>query len=725
MNQINVLNDATVTSQSDDANGILEQVGNQISNLEVIALIAKNGHVLARYPLQSEDDKFVTRMGSALGNFQEQLHTQPERRSVRRLIMEDDYGYVVTLDVGGNNSLLFLTDANTKLGSILVDIDSTIEPYKKTLSSMGQQRHAVHLSDAQNSLSKQNTPSPTTTHLPSPRTDAFTVIAHWLLVAGVVVSLLTGLRIAADDDSSLINGIAGTLEPILPQGSVIEGHILSSWLLLFVIFAYPIFIWRSKVAERLKVDKFGWQRIKKSWRAGKLWSDEPSWFAINRLLFYVGFVATFLMAVTGLKMYFSSHSSFDHPQIAMVHNLTAAVFLIYIFLHVLAAVKTGVLLKIFRPRLAYISASIIAVLAASSLLSAAYLMDRNTFEELAIIPVSTPPTLDGQANDSAWQNAPAVTIDTARGANFPGGEVSVTAKAVHDGERFYFLFRWPDPQRSQKHLPLVKVEGGWQVMQSEFDVNDEDDFYEDKFSVLLSHSPSIGSGTVHLGKNLIPGPHRPTNRGLHYTVDGSYVDMWHWKSVRTGGMQPGLMDDNHFGPPTRPEPGKRYTAGYDKDPHKGGGYTLNWDKIDNTKSLNETFVAPKFLPIDPALLNGMGEVNLDPDMGDKGVWHLNDEETMPYRPELDHYPIGTVIPGVVISGPFTGDRADVRAEGNWQDGYWTLEIARAFDTQSQFDIPLSRDGNGPDVFLWVAAFNHTQTRHSQHLRPVRLTVEVE
>lgn len=723
MNQINVLNDAIVTSQSDDANGILEQVGKRISNLEVVALIANNGHVLARYPFQSTDHKFVTRMGTALRNFQEQLHTQPERRSVRRLIMEDDYGYVIALDVGGRNSLIFLTDENAKLGSILVDIDSTIEPFKGTLSRIGQQRQTVNLSDAQSSLSKDITPSPTTAQTPVSRTDAFTVIAHWLLVAAVVLSLLTGLRIASDDDSSLINGVANSLTPILPQGSVIEWHVLSGWLLLFIIFAYPIFIWRSKVAERLKVDRFGWQRIKKSWHAGKFWSDEPSWFAINRLLFYLGFLATFLMAATGLKMYFWSHTSFDHAQIAMVHNVTAAVFLVYVFLHVLAAVKAGVLLKIFRPRLAYIGASIIAVIAASGLLSAAYMMDRNTFEDLAIVSVSNPPNLDGQANDSAWQNAPAVTIDTARGANFPGGEVPVTVKAVHDDERFYLLFRWPDPQRSQKHLPLVKVEGGWQVMQSEFDVNDEDDFYEDKFSVVLSHTPSIGSGTAHLGNNLIPGPHRPTNRGLHYTVDGSYVDMWHWKSVRTGGMQPGLMDDNHFGPPTRPEPNKRYTGGYDKDPHEEGGYTLNWEKIDDKKSLNETFVVPKFLPIDPALLNGMGEVNLDPAVGDKGVWYFTDEETTPYRPELDNYPIGTVMPGVVISSPFTGDRGDVRAEGNWQDGFWTLEVARDFDTQSQFDIPISRDGNGPDVFLWVSAFNHTQTRHSQHLRPVRLTVE--
>lgn len=724
MNQTNALKDTTVTSQSDNADAILEQIGNRVSNLELVALVTNTGRVLARYPLQSSDHKFVIWMGKALRNLQAQLHNRPERRSVRRLIMEDDYGYVIGLDLGGHNYLIFFTDENAKLGSVFVDIDSAIEPVKNTLSEIVLQRQTDHVWDEQSNLPKTTTPSLTPPQTPLSRTDAFTVIAHWMLVTAVIVSLLTGLRIASDDANSFIHGVATTLAPILPQGSVIEWHVLSGWLLLFIIVAYPIFIWRSKVAERLKVDRFGWQRIKQSWRAGKFWSDEPSWFAINRLLFHMGFLATFLMAATGFKMYFWSHASFDHGQVAMVHNLTAVVFLVYVVLHVLAAFKTGVLLKIFRPRLVYVSAAVIAVLAASGVLSAVYLIERSTFEELAIVKVSNPPTLDGRADDRAWQNAPAVTIDTTRGANFPGGETTVTAKAVHDGERFYFLFRWPDPQRSQKHLPLVKVEGGWQVMESDFDVNDENNFYEDKFAVLLSHNATIGSGTVHLGKDLIPGPHRPTNRGLHYTVDGSYVDMWHWKSVRTGGMQPGLADDDHFGPPTRSEePGKRYTGGYQQDPHEEGGYTLNWDKIDEKKSLDETFVVPKFLPIAPALLNGMGEVDLDPTAGDKGFWYLTAEESTPYRPELDNYPIGTVIPGVFIKGPFTGDRADVQAEGSWQDGFWTLEMARIFDTQSQFDVPISLDGSGPDVFLWVSAFNHTQTRHTQHLRPVRLTVE--
>jgi hypothetical protein len=42
------------------------------------------------------------------------------------------------------------------------------------------------------------------------------------------------------------------------------------------------------------------------------------------------------------------------------------------------------------------------------------------------------------------------------------------------------------------------------------------------------------------------------------------------------------------------------------------------------------------------------------------------------------------------------------------------------DTGSKFDVPLSR--NAP-TYLWLAVFNHSQTRHSQHLHPVRLLLQ--
>lgn len=255
-------------------------------------------------------------------------------------------------------------------------------------------------------------------------------------------------------------------------------------------------------------------------------------------------------------------------------------------------------------------------------------------------------------------------------------------------------------------------------MQSEYEINDEDEYYEDKFAVLLSRTAALGSGTVHLGQDLVAGPHLPIRRGLHYTQDGSLADMWHWKSVRTGGMTPALVDDNYFGPLMPADKAEvRYTGGYTQDPKESGGYVLNWAKLDPAKPLNETLVLPKFLPLEGPALTGMG---LDPTTDDGGTWYLRRDEVVPYDPVLDDYPLGTVLPGVVIDGAFTGDRGDLLSGAQWRNGYWTLEITRLLDTGSAYDVALVKE---QPTYLWVSAFNHSRTRHSQHLHPLRVVLE--
>jgi hypothetical protein len=94
-------------------------------------------------------------------------------------------------------------------------------------------------------------------------------------------------------------------------------------------------------------------------------------------------------------------------------------------------------------------------------------------------------------------------------------------------------------------------------------------------------------------------------------------------------------------------------------------------------------------------------------------------ESLPFSPELDaRMPVGTVIPGVILDGEFSGDRADVRCAARWASGRWSLEVARRLDTGSTVDVPI--EGG---VFMRVAAFDHSQIRHTRHMRPIRLEVE--
>jgi len=98
---------------------------------------------------------------------------------------------------------------------------------------------------------------------------------------------------------------------------------------------------------------------------------------------------------------------------------------------------------------------------------------------------------------------------------------------------------------------------------------------------------------------------------------------------------------------------------------------------------------------------------------------MTEAESIPYSPEQDRrIPSGTVLPGVILSGGFSGDRADVRRAARWASGHWALEVARRLDTQSPYDVALKSG-----VFMRVAAFDHNQIRHTRHVRPIRLEVE--
>ncbi len=62
-----------------------------------------------------------------------------------------------------------------------------------------------------------------------------------------------------------------------------------------------------------------------------------------------------------------------------------------------------------------------------------------------------------------------------------------------------------------------------------------------------------GDRTFHAGPHPIAdAPATMTGRGLHFTADGGYVDVWQWKA--TSGGPTGWMDDAHFGPPLDPTP---------------------------------------------------------------------------------------------------------------------------------------------------------------------------
>lgn len=536
------------------------------------------------------------------------------------------------------------------------------------------------------------------------RTDALTVVLHWAAVATLGASFLTGLRISADRPSPTW---ARVFESILPQGDVFRGHIWAGYALALVACAYVVFLVAARVRRRVALSR---ERVRAALRGGR----HQRWRVVNLGIYWIGFGLLFVAATTGVVHYLMP-PFVPHETLLNVHRTTAWLLLLYIAVHVGAQIAHGGwvrVLKIVTPRAGHGVGALVALTVALVGGASLYAVERASLPELEVRRVDTPPVLDGQPHDPLWEEADVVRIQTVRGANHDRGAVVIDVKAIHDGTYLYALFRWPDATRSQKHLPLVKTAKGWKVQQTEYGIQDEDNYYEDKFAVMWSlHSTNAGSGTVHLGEKPLKGRRGPPGgRGLHYTDDGKIVDVWHWKSVRTGSPAMRQLDDNYFGPPMADRPAKkRYTGGYAQDPNTGGGYEMNWVKF------SDGIVTPKRLPSDPSLLSRLGAVQLNPNVGDDGEFWMRLSETVPYSAARDRYPPGTVMPSVLLKGAYEGDRGDVHASSSWHEGWWRMEVKRRLVTHSKYDVAFA---SGQTLYMWVAAFDHAQTRHSYHLRPV-------
>src|SRR5215813_5514738 len=110
----------------------------------------------------------------------------------------------------------------------------------------------VHARDEQGVDSSRNQsappprPAPATSPAPDPaprggppRTDIGTILLHWTVAITMVVSLLTGIRIAAD---GLHAPFSKWLSPILPQGEIWTWHFMAGLTLIFCATAYLLYM---------------------------------------------------------------------------------------------------------------------------------------------------------------------------------------------------------------------------------------------------------------------------------------------------------------------------------------------------------------------------------------------------------------------------------------------------------------------------------------------------
>jgi hypothetical protein len=613
------------------------------------------------------------------------------------------------------------------------------------------------------------------------KTDYGTVILHWLLVAATAAAFISGLRIASETpDRTWIN----LLDAILPCTSVWTLHIKSAVALTGIALAYAIYLARSGLTRRVQLDKMRLRGLVGRRRARlAAVSALLTWgfFAAMLILIasggllYFGLFAGFTVttahwlaswaipAFIGLHVLVHARIGGTSQLFRIIRpgplpppppRLDAAELLTML---VEQGGRAGAEAKVplqpaapeghgkheprrrqasrasrERRRNVTLQTNPLLVAAAAAMTATWILLATNwlVVDTLQIHRIASgdAPVLDGDTSDPVWRNVEPLSLVTNQGGNFDGkGESRVQIRAVHDGTWAYFLFTWEDPTRSLKQLPLIKRVDGWHLLHDGYERGDERAFNEDKFAVLFTtlDATLAGDRTFHASPHPIPdAPATMSGRGLHYTTaEGVYADVWQWKA--TSGGPTGWMDDDHFGPPLEPTATQvsnraPYRGGFAHDPGTAN-YSDNFVPPSDPKG-GDGFVRPLRLPKDMvATGNAMGLINLDPDVGesDGARWFMTEAETVPYTPELDRaIPVGTVVPGVIVSGEYSGDRADIRCAARWASGHWALEVARRLDTHSQYDVPLKSG-----VFMRVAAFDHSEIRHTRHVRPIRIEVE--
>ena len=189
---------------------------------------------------------------------------------------------------------------------------------------------------------------------------------------------------------------------------------------------------------------------------------------------------------------------------------------------------------------------------------------------------------------------------------------------------------------------------------------------------------------------------------IYCHVDGDYgwgykggcpdIDVWHWKSARTGSV--GQLDDKYWSEVDL----EAKNVGRLADPCEAVGFKKNL--TDDKEKLH-----PKFLPDAPgAVHQGM----------------IPKEHAVAYSEEAaGQIAPGTLIPGLVCTTT-DGDRGDVSTASTHQDGRWTLFMRRKLDTGSEYDRAFAPGGA---YSFGCAAFDCAAKRHAYSMPAFRLVVE--
>ena len=219
----------------------------------------------------------------------------------------------------------------------------------------------------------------------SPRTDIGTLFLHWLTALAFIVSLFTGIRIAAD---ALFAPVSQWLTPILPQGEIWSWHFFAGLTLFFASTAYVFYMVRSGLSQRNTTKKLRVLLMRAP--------AEMKWAAVNVVLHWFIYGLIVIMFATGVMMYQGYGGWWVY-----VHSVAAFTGLGYILVHMVAHYMFGgwiQLLRVFKPARLVVTKAVcakpllIGLIAGAAAAGAAAAVDWSSRKTLTIARMNSRPT---------------------------------------------------------------------------------------------------------------------------------------------------------------------------------------------------------------------------------------------------------------------------------------------------------------------------------------------
>jgi hypothetical protein len=327
--------------------------------------------------------------------------------------------------------------------------------------------------------------------------------------------------------------------------------------------------------------------------------------------------------------------------------------------------------------------------------------------ELLSKKVTTAPAIDGSV-ENVWLESqlliteaivPFVEFDNFNG--YVGNTYNVSMRSMYDDSHIYFLAMREDPTLDASREPWYfnPTDKRWK-QESRYPTFDgsgnmmRGPFYEDKFALLFNVDNSIAGWTT---ASCYASCHSVSDeqKVRHYTNQpDEYIDMWHWKSVRT---EPnGQFDDQY----------QSYVDGGGNGRHSddkvSGGYTNNRQTITITGTSEEVSVPLYFIP-DREDYHWILQSEIDAGTT-KQITAVDANGVLTYDG-------GTIDPNVMTDfqrngsgvGKFgipsiytqtlTGSRGDITSSASYTGTGWVLEFKRKLTVES----PLGQNGDKQDV----------------------------